>query len=139
MTNQLSREHRIKKNISNKKFGYQLASIFFIIVILRLFLFKSFFIIDYALSVLCLLLILISKFKTVYIIPIKFIWLKFSFYLAKILNPILLFIIYLICFIPIGVIYKIISKNNLKTKINKSSSSYWEKPDDKNINFEEQF
>ena len=139
MTNQLSREHRIKKNISNKKFGYQLASIFLIIVILRFFLFKSFFIIDYALSVLCLLLILISKFKTVYIIPIKFIWLKFSFYLAKILNPILLFIIYLLCFIPIGVIYKIISKNNLKTKINKSSSSYWEKPDDKNINFEEQF
>jgi hypothetical protein len=139
MTDQLHKEHRIRKDISNKKFGYQLASIFLIIVVLRLFLFKSFFIIDYALAILCLLLILISKFKAVYIIPIKSIWLKFSFYLAKILNPIILFIIYLTCFIPIGIIYKIISRNNLKTKINKSSSSYWEKPDDKNINFEEQF
>ena len=139
MTNQLSKEHRIKKDTSNKKFGYQLASIFFIIVLVRLFLLESLFLIDYALTILCVLLILISKFKTVYITPIKFIWMKFSFYLAKILNPIILFTIYLICFVPIGLVYKIINKKNLKTKLNKSSISYWEKPDDKNINFEDQF
>ena len=54
---------------------------------------------------------------------------KFAFYLAKILNPIILSIIYIVCFQPIGIIYKIIEKNNLKTKIDKNSKTYWEKPD----------
>ena len=139
MTDQLHKEHRIKKDISNKKFGYQLASIFLIIVAIRLFFLKNFFIFDYFLLFLCFLFLLISKFKTVYIAPVKTVWMKFSFYLAKILNPIILFIIYLVCFIPIGVFYKIIRKNNLKTKIVKNLNSYWEKPEDKNIIFEEQF
>ena len=139
MSDHLVNEHRIKKEISNKKFGYQLASIILIIFLIRIYLFKNLYIIDYFLLSSVVLLTLISHLKSEYIIPIKIVWMKFAFYLAKILNPIILSIIYIVCFLPIGIIYKIIKKNNLKTKIDKNSKTYWEKPEDDNINFKEQF
>tara|TARA_Y100000816_G_C26000608_1_gene522832 strand:- start:376 stop:795 length:420 start_codon:yes stop_codon:yes gene_type:complete len=139
MSDHLVNEHRIKKEISNKRFGYQLASIILIIFLIRIYLFKNLYIIDYFLLSSVVLLTLISYLKSEYIIPIKIVWMKFAFYLAKILNPIILSIIYIVCFLPIGIIYKIIEKNNLKTKIDKNSKTYWEKPEDDNINFTEQF
>mgnify|MGYP001266639735 CR=1 FL=1 len=139
MSKQLLQGHRIKKEVSNKNFGYQLSSIVLIILLIRLYLFKQLFIFDFFLIFLFISIALISYFKSNYIIPIKKLWLKMSLYIAKILNPIILFFIYLLCFIPIGLVYKIIKKNSLKTKIKKSMNSYWERPEDKKINFEEQF
>ncbi len=139
MSDQLLKEHRIKKNISNKKFGYQLASIFIIILLFRIVFFKVFNLIDYFLLSLGFLFLVISKYKPNYIIPVKTFWMKFAIYLSKVLNPIILFIIYLICFLPIGIYYKLVGKNNLKTKIDKNLNSYWEKPEDEKIDFKEQF
>ena len=94
---------------------------------------------DYFLIFLCISFIILSKFKPDFINPIKKFWVRLSIFLAKILNPILLVIIYLVCFIPIGIFYKILRKENLKTKVDKNLSSYWEVPDDKEIDFDEQF
>ena len=114
MAGQKLEEHRIKKEISNKKFGYQLSSIFIIIIIIRLIIIREFLFLDFILLLIALILFLISKFKEKYIIPIKSFWLKFSIYLAKILNPLILSIIYLICFLPIGIIYKVIKKKQIE-------------------------
>ena len=139
MSNQNVLEHRIKKEVSNSKFGYQLASIFFIFVLIRFFLFREINYLDHFLIFLSILFIIFSKFKPIFINPIKKFWIRFSLLLAKILNPILLFIIYLVCFIPIGIFYKILKKENLKTKLDKNLISYWEVPDDTEIDFDEQF
>ena len=139
MAGQKLEEHRIKKEVSHKKFGYQLSSIFIIITIIRFIIIREFLFLDFILLLISLILFLISKFKEKYIIPIKSFWLKFSIYLAKILNPIILSIIYLICFLPIGIIYKVIKKNRLKTKFDKKILTYWEEPEDQKINFDEQF
>ena len=139
MSGQHLEEHRIKKEIPNQKFGYQFASIFFLIILIRFFIFEQLSFLDYVLTSVASILILMSKFKPEYINPIKFFWMKLSFYLAKILNPIILLLIYLTCFLPIGIFYKITKKKNLKTKINKQSKTYWEEPEDQKINFEEQF
>ena len=95
-------------------------------------LFKSVNAFDYIILSLFLVFFLLSLFKTNYIVPVKTFWLKFSIYLAKILNPIILFIIYLICFVPIGIYYKLINKKNLNTTIDKKSKTYWEEPEEKN-------
>ena len=139
MSDYIINEHRIKKEISNKKFGYQFASIFLIIFFIRFLLFKSVNTFDYVILSLFLIFFLLSLFKANYIVPVKTFWLKFSIYLAKILNPIILFIIYLICFVPIGIYYKLINKKNLNTTIDKKSKTYWEEPEEKKINFEDQF
>ena len=139
MSGQHLEEHRIKKDIPNQKFGYQLASIFVLIIIIRFFILEQLSYPDYVLISVASILILMSKFKPEYINPIKFFWMKFSLYLAKILNPIILLLIFLTCFLPIGLFYKIVKRNNLKTIINKQSKTYWEEPEDQKINFEEQF
>ena len=139
MSNQNLQEHRIKKEVSNSKFGYQLASIFFVLFLIRVFLFREVIFLDYSLILFFFLLVFFSKYKPSFINPIKTFWFKLSIYLAKILNPILLFIIYLVCFIPIGILYKLFNKKNLKTKLDKNLVSYWETPEDKEIDFKEQF
>ena len=40
---------------------------------------------------------------------------------------------------PIGIYYKLINKKNLNTIIDKKSKTYWEEPEEKKINFEDQF
>ena len=132
-------EHQIKKDVSNKVFGYQLASIFLIIIFVRFILFTKLNFIDLILFFISLILFTISKFKEEYVTPIKKIWLRLSVYIAKILNPIILLIVYVLCFVPIGIIYKLIKKKNLKTKINNTNKTYWEKPEENEINFKDQF
>ncbi len=139
MSEYIINEHRIKKEISNKKFGYQFASIFLIIFLVRFYFFKSLNPFDYVILSLFIFFFLLSLFKPNYIIPVKTSWLKFSIYLAKILNPIILFIIYLTCFVPIGIFYKLINRQNLNTTIDTKSETYWEEPEEKEINFEDQF
>ena len=48
-------------------------------------------------------------------------------------------VVYILCFIPIGIIYKLIKKRNLKTEIKKTEETYWEKPEDSKINFKDQY
>lgn len=139
MSNHTVHEHRIKKGVSNSKFGYQLASIFLIFFLIRFFLFREINYLDYFLIFICISFIIFSKFKPDFIYPIKKFWMRLSIFLAKILNPILLVIIYLVCFIPIGIFYKILRKENLKTKVDKNLDSYWEVPNDEEIDFDEQF
>ena len=139
MSEYIINEHRIKKEISNKKFGYQFASIFLIIFLVRFYFFKSLNPFDYVILSLFIFFFLLSLFKPNYIIPVKTSWLKFSIYLAKILNPIILFIIYLTCFVQIRMFYTLINRQNLKTTIDTKSETYWEEPEEKEINFEDQF
>ena len=110
MKDETLKEHQIKKEVSNKVFGYQLASIFLIIIFVRYVFFTKLNFIDLILFFISLTLIIISKFKEEYITPIKKIWLRLSVYIAKVLNPIILLIVYILCFVPIGIIYKLIKK-----------------------------
>ncbi len=139
MKNDILQEHQIKKETSEKVFGYQLSSIFLLIILIRYIVFKQLNFIDFSLLILGIILLGVSKFKSTYISPIRKFWLLISIYLAKVLNPIILMVVYILCFIPIGIIYKLIKKRNLKTEIKKTEETYWEKPEDSKINFKDQY
>ena len=51
--------------------------------------------------------------------------LGYGFLLAKFLNPIIMFIFYLLIFVPYGFILKVFHYDPLKEKINKNLKSYW--------------
>ena len=53
------------------------------------------------------------------------IWFKFGILLSKIISPVIMFLIYIITFLPIGLLLKMANKDLLKTKINKNNKSYW--------------
>lgn len=57
--------------------------------------------------------------------PLNFIWMNFGKFLARVINPIILLIIFLLLFIPMGLILKLIKKDILDLKIDKSLKTLW--------------
>ena len=109
---------------TNKSFGIQLSAIFFIIFLIRLY-FNFFGVTELILILFSTLLIIISYLRPNFLNLIKKIFLEFAKLLAKILNPIIMFIFYLLIFIPFGFILKIFRYDPLKEKINNNLKSYW--------------
>ncbi|MBX2859796.1 MAG: hypothetical protein KTR14_01080 [Vampirovibrio sp.] len=57
--------------------------------------------------------------------PLKLIWFKFGLLLHKIISPIILGIIYYGIFTPTGLILKMLGKDLLRLKLDKSANTYW--------------
>lgn len=57
--------------------------------------------------------------------PLNVIWFKFGMMLGKIINPIVMLLIYLLTMIPIGLIMRALGKDLLRMKLDRDSDSYW--------------
>ena len=112
------------KLISNKSFGIQLCAIFFIIFLIRLY-FNFFNILEVTLASLSVFFITISFIKPSFLNPIRIIFSELARLLAKIINPIIMFIFYLFIFIPFGIVLKFFRYDPLKERINENLKSYW--------------
>lgn len=60
-----------------------------------------------------------------FLAPLNFIWMKFGSLLHKIVSPIILTIIYFLAVVPVGLIMKLLGKDILNLKMDKSRKSYW--------------
>ena len=124
---------------SNKKFGLTFSFIFFII-------FLYFFLTsDFYLSYLFLFFSIIFLFFGIifpnYLSKLNKAWMMLGLLLGKIVNPIVLGIIYFGLFTPIGLFRKIIGKDELKLKP-KNINSYWQQREKASItpeSFKDQF
>ena len=115
------------KLISNKSFGIQLCAIFFIIFLIRLY-FNFFNILEVTLASLSVFFITISFIKPSFLNRIRIIFSQIAKLLAKIINPIVMFIFYLFIFVPYGIVLKFFRYDPLKEGINKNLKSYWNFP-----------
>jgi hypothetical protein len=111
------------KLIKDKNF--QFGIIFSII-----FLFLSIFLDKYKLTsyvfiILFVILINISIFKPLILEKPTSLWIQLGFFLAKIISPIFLFIVFFLIVTPIGVLLKIFKKDILLLKINITQKTYW--------------
>ena len=57
--------------------------------------------------------------------PLNRIWLKFGLLLAKIVNPIVMFLIYVTTIVPIGLLLRLFGKDLLLQKVDSQAKSYW--------------
>jgi len=74
--------------------------------------------------------------------PLNLLWFKFGLLLAKFINPVVMFIIYVSTFIPIGLLLRLFRKDLLSLKLSSSKKSYWivrEPPGPEPDSFENQF
>ena len=110
--------------INNKSFGAQLSLIFFIIFLIRLY-FDFFGILEIILILSSAFFITISYLRPSFLNLIRIIFLELAKLLAKFINPIIMFLLYLFIFIPFGLVLKIFRYDPLKNKINKNLKSYW--------------
>jgi len=119
---------------SNKKFGYFFSLLF--IFFAWLFFDGGFnFIVIFFLS-LSISLTVISFYKSDLLAPLNVLWMRLGYTLGKIINPLVMGVIFYCLFTPFAIIFKLIRRDELML-IYKKKSSYWIMKD--NINQKNDF
>ena len=118
---------------TNKAFGLMFALIFLVIFF---FLDNNFFKILF-LSIFFTTLIISLFFDNFLSKPKKY-WIKFGFFLGKIISPIIISFIYFFVVFPTNIILRVFRKDILDTKLDTKKESYWVKKSN-DIDMEQQF
>ena len=119
-----------------KNFGYTFASISMILGIYFFFFINQFHLIFFIISI---LLVLVTKRFPIMLKYPGFFWEQFGLFLAKIITPITLAIVYTITIIPINIFLRLLRVDILNKKIDNKKKSYWIKNNKKIINFKDQY
>jgi len=120
---------------TNKNFGLTFSVIFLIISFWPLLYNNEINLFFLSISILFLLISL--TFSSI-LKPLNILWHKFGVLLAKIFNPLIMAIIYFLIVTPIALILKLIKKDVLELKKNKSDS-YWRERKDPQTKMDKQF
>ena len=123
---------------SNKKFGYFFSLIFLII---SFYFFKINSISEfYIFSFFSMSFLVITFFKSDFLLPLNKLWMKLGFLLGKIIGPIVLGIIYFGIFTPIGIFMRLFGRDELLLKLVLKPSHWIERENIKKSNsFKHQF
>ena len=122
-----------------RKFGFTVGTVLLLVGIVLYLIGKSSTVVFGAIGVLLILfgLILPNILK-----PLNKIWMTLAVILGWFMSRVILFILYFVIITPIGIFLKLIGKDFLRLKIDKSSKSYWETREKKiaeQIDYERQF
>tara|TARA_Y100000741_G_scaffold94385_1_gene70117 strand:+ start:86 stop:469 length:384 start_codon:yes stop_codon:yes gene_type:complete len=74
--------------------------------------------------ILSLIFLVLGLIKSKILTPLNKIWFKFGIFLGKIISPFVMGIIFFLVVTPIGILMRILKKDLLNLKINKSKT-YW--------------
>ena len=118
---------------TNKAFGLIFAFIFLVIFF---FLDDNFFKIIF-LGIFFFTLIISIFFDKFLSTPKKY-WIRFGFFLGKIISPIIISLIYFVVVFPTNIILKVFRKDILDTRLDTKKKSYWVKKSN-DIDMEQQF
>lgn len=121
---------------TNKKFGYFFTSIFVLVSI--------YFFIGSILSWAILfaftgmILFVITFLKEDLLLPLNKLWMRFGFLLGKIINPLVLGMIFFLIFTPIAFLMRLIRRDELRLKF-KNKTSHWILRSQQKESFKNQF
>tara|TARA_Y100001960_G_C13898206_1_gene459446 strand:+ start:65 stop:463 length:399 start_codon:yes stop_codon:yes gene_type:complete len=116
---------------SNRKFGV-VFSIFFILVAIYFFYKNSLFLTNFFVFssfVFCIL----TLFFTSYLSPLNFAWYKFGILLGKIVNPLVMGILFYLMISPVAMLSRLFGRDELKIKESKKNSYWIDKKVEKNL------
>ena len=113
---------------SNRSFGIVFCVVFLLIGLYPIIYNQDIRFWPFGISIIFLILgLLNSKILT----PLNKIWFKFGLFLGKIISPLIMGIIFFFVVTPIGIIMRVLGKDLLNLKYNKSKSYWIEKRDTK--------
>lgn len=124
---------------SNRKFGYTFSFIFFFFSIYfflnNIFFYNYFFL---SVSILCFIITFV---KSEVLYPLNKLWMRFGLLLGKIINPIIMGLIFFIIFTPVSIFMKLIGRDELRLDFNTRKSNWRIRNKDLNneTDFEKQF
>ena len=114
--------HTVTEKPSEKSFGVIFSIVFLILSLYPLINSEGLRI--WALVVSAIFLLFAFLAPTILILPNK-LWFKFGMLLGSIVAPIVMALVYFITVLPIGLIMRLLGKDLLKLKLDKSAKSYW--------------
>jgi hypothetical protein len=125
-THEVLRAHKDVTVGSDRSFGLIFSAFFVAIALFPLFF-------DGTLNVWALVLagafLSLALFFPNFLKPMKLLWFKFGLLLHSIINPIVMGLIFFLSVFPIGLVFRLMGKDILSLKIDKSAESYWVKRD----------
>ena len=115
----------IPEGPSNRAFGYTVGGILLAIALVRWAWVGELGVVMAVLGAVGLVLVVCAfVYPDILIIPNK-LWAKLGLLLFTVVNPIIMFLIYVTTFIPIGIIMRIRGHDPLASSIDKSGGTYW--------------
>lgn len=133
--NELRKNYNIQVG-SNKNFAFTFAFLFLIIGIYLIY--KNSNLSYYFLFFSFTFFGLGKIFPNIFKVP-NLIWHKFGLLLGSIISPVVMFLIYSLTIVPIGIILKLFGVDILNLNIKKQSTSYWIKSEKKINSLKKQF
>jgi predicted membrane protein len=117
-------EHDKVEGPSNRNFGYTVGGIFLAIAILKTIL-VHFSWISITFLILGGILVTGAALKPDALTPLNKAWMKLAEIMFVVVNPVIMFLMYVVCFIPAGLIMKIVGYDPMKKKFDKDAKTYW--------------
>lgn len=116
---------------SNRNFGFTVGGILIAIAAIKTYIVHFSWI---AITLLTIggLLVLGAAIAPKALTPLNKAWMKLAEILFVIVNPVIMFLLYAVCFIPAGIIMKIVRYDPMKKKFDKNATTYWVKRNDEN-------
>lgn len=123
-----------EKISSNKNFGI-VFGIFFLLLGIYKYYFNSYFYIYFFFT--SLFFFILAFFKSEILYPLNYLWNKIGIYLALIISPIIMFVIYIFVALPTKIILVCLKKDILDLDLKKKT--YWQTRLNDKINMNDQF
>ena len=126
-----------KENISQEAyFGILLSAI---LIITAIFFLEVFSLAFWSVLVTAITLFILACVKPrLFYLPLM-LWLKLGAFLGKLVSPLALFVIFIIGFLPTGLLLKLFGKDLMRKEYDSRSTTYWVYRTDKNVDFKQQF
>ena len=116
------------KQLSNRAFGLIFAVIFLVIALWPLINGAS--PRTWALIIVALFALPAILYPSV-LTPLNAAWVKFVLFMHKIVNPILMGLIFFLTVLPTGLMLKLFGKDPMRRKFDANATTYWQQRDDK--------
>ncbi|HXO71380.1 MAG TPA: SxtJ family membrane protein [Bradyrhizobium sp.] len=116
------RSHHDIKTSSNRSFGLVFGGVFALLALWSWHKGGAWWPVHLSISVVCMFL---AVFFSDVLAPANRIWTKLGLLLAKIVNPVVMGLIFFVIFTPIAVFLRLRGKDLLNLKFDRNASSYW--------------
>jgi hypothetical protein len=110
---------------SDRSFGLTVGGILVAIGLVRYFAFGAGLTSTLAISIPGLLLVLSGLAAPGLLGPLNRLWMRLGLLLASIVNPIILFLMYALIFVPVGLAMRLFGRDALRFKPDREAASYW--------------
>ncbi len=118
-------EHQEIEGSSDRSFGLTVGGILALIEAYRLWSSGTLDTIGIVLLVIAVPLMVLGLVYPKILAPLNKAWMKLGMFMFKIVNPIIMFAIYILTIVPIGLLLRLSGKDPLRIKLDKDAKSYW--------------